>query len=186
MSNYYGPCFYGNDFVVTSSYIELPCLKHLTERFLYSLNVSHNNTLQYNERISSFKTKNKKLKRLIKSKSPPSSFKVLIVNLSTEKLSGKEQKQLEMGLEFRFIDKNKHFKKDLAAHFETPLYRGSDSFHHQNLEDFHGFFRAYTDISTKKFYATKHFTYKNLKNNIKTDKLVILPRDKDLCVVIMQ
>ena len=169
MSNYYGPCFYGNDFVVTSSYIELPCLKHLTERFLYSLNVSHNNTLQ-----------------LIKSKLPPSSFKVLIVNLSTEKLSGKEQKQLEMGLEFRFIDKNKHFKKDLAAHFETPLYRGSDSFHHQNLEDFHGFFRAYTDISTKKFYATKDFTYKNLKNNIKTDKLVILPRDKDLCVVIMQ
>ena len=38
----------------------------------------------------------------------------------------------------------------------------------------------------KKFYATKDFTYKNLKNNIKTDKLVILPRDKDLCVVIMQ
>ena len=38
-----------------------------------------------------------------------------MVNLPSEKLSVKEQKQLEMGLEFSFVEKNKHLKKQLAA-----------------------------------------------------------------------
>ena len=40
-------------------------LKHLTGRFLYGLIVIHINTIQYNEQISYFKTKNNKLKTLI-------------------------------------------------------------------------------------------------------------------------
>ena len=44
-------------------------LKHLTGRFLHDLIVSHINTIQYNERVSSFKTKNNKFKRLIQTKS---------------------------------------------------------------------------------------------------------------------
>ena len=34
------------------------------------------------------------------------------------------------------------------------------------VQDFHEFPRAYTDIFTKNLYATKDFTYKNLKNMI--------------------
>ena len=47
-------------------------LKCLTGRFLYSLVVNHVKTIQYNERISFFKTKINKLKRLIPAKSPQS------------------------------------------------------------------------------------------------------------------
>ena len=72
---------------------------------IYGLIVNHINTIHYNERISSFKTKNNKLKRLIQAKSPQSNFKVPIVNLSSEKLSVKERKQLEMGLEFSLLTK---------------------------------------------------------------------------------
>ena len=89
-------------------------LKHLTGRILYSLIVNHINTIQYNVRISSFKTKSNKLKRLIQAKSPRWNSKVLIVNLSAQKLSLKERKQLEMGLELSFVNKNKEvlYKKE--------------------------------------------------------------------------
>ena len=76
----------------------------LTESFLYSLNVNHIIATQTNKQISSFKTKNNKLQRLIQAKSPRSNFKVPIVNLSLEKLSVKKQK-LQMGLEFSFVEK---------------------------------------------------------------------------------
>ena len=91
-----------------------------------------------------------------------------------------------MGLDFSFVDKNKHLKKQLPANFGTLSHRASNCVHHQNLEDFHEFLRAYTDIFTKSVYETKDFTYSNLKNVIKNDKLVVLSGDKDFCVVIMQ
>ena len=47
------------------------------------------------------------------------------------------------------------------------------------------FLRAYTDIFTKNIYATKDFTYKNLKNMINNDKLAVVSGDKDSCVAIM-
>ena len=53
------------------------------------------------------------------------------------------------------------------------------------VEDCHEFLRAYTDIFTKNIYATKDFTYNNLKNMINKDKLAIVSGDKDSCVVIM-
>ena len=151
-------------------------LKPLTGKFLYSLIVNHINTIQYNEQISSFKTK----------KSQRSNFKVPIINLSSKKLSVKERKQLEMGLEFSFVDKNKHLEKQLAANFKTLSHRASDCVHHQNLEDFHECLRAYTDIFTKNVYATNDFTYRNLKDIIKNHKLVVYSGHKDSSVVIMQ
>ena len=102
-------------------------LRHLTGRLLYRLIVNYINAIQYNELISSFKTKNNKLKRLIQAKSPRSNFKVPIGNLSLDKLSVKERKQLEMELEFSFFDKNKHLNKQVAANFKTLLHRASDS-----------------------------------------------------------
>ena len=91
-----------------------------------------------------------------------------------------------MALEFSFVDKNKHLKKQLAANFETLLHTRSDCIHHQNLEDFYNFLITYTDILTKNVYETKYFIYKNLDNSIKNHKLVIPSWDKDLSVVIMQ
>lgn len=48
-------------------------------------------------------------------------------------------------------------------------------------EDFHEFLRAYTSIKKH----IRDYTYKNLKRLITDDKLVVVPRDKDSCVVIM-
>ena len=72
-----------------------------------------------------------------------------------------------MKLEFSFVDKNKHLKKQLAANFETLSHRASGCVHHQNLKDFHKILRVYTDIFAKIIYATKDFTNSNLKNIIK-------------------
>ena len=74
----------------------------------------------------------------------------------------------------------------MTANFETLLHRAKDCIRHQNLEDFHEFLGAYTDIFTKNVYATKYLTHSTLKNNIKNYKLVVLSGDKDSCVVIMQ
>ena len=66
------------------------------------------------------------------------------------------------------------------------MQRASDCVHHKNLEDFHEFLRAYTDIFIKNVDATKNFTYSKLKNIIKNEKLGILSGDKDSLVVLMQ
>ena len=77
-------------------------------------------------------------------------------------------------------------KKSIAANFEIVSHRISESINHDKLEDFHEFLRAYTDIFTKHIYATKDFTYKNLKNIIKDENVAILSGDKDSSIVIMQ
>ena len=79
-----------------------------------------------------------------------------------------------MRLELSFVDKNKHLKKQLTANFETLSHRARDCVR-KNLENSHELLRAYTDIFTKNIYATKDFTYSNLKNVIKN---VILSGDK--------
>ena len=83
-----------------------------------------------------------------------------------------------MELEFSFVDKIKHLKKQLAANFETLLHAGSNCILYQNLKDFHEFLITSTDIFTKNVYATNDFIYKNLKNSIKNYKSGILSRDK--------
>ena len=134
---------------------------------------------QYRERINSIQSKSYKLKRLICEKTPPSKFKVLIVNLFSYNLSESERKQLHLDLEYSLVDKPKHLKKNIAAHFKTVSHRVSESINHDQLEDFHEFLRAYTDIFTKHIYATKDFTYKNLKNIIKDENIAVLSGDKD-------
>ena len=43
-----------------------------------------------------------------------------------------------------------------------------------------------TDIFSKNVFPSKDFTYRNLKNIIEVNKLVIVSGDKDLCIVIME
>ena len=132
--------------------------------------------------MDSFKTKNHKLARLLQAKTPMSNYRVPIIKLSDYKLSEVERKQLQLGLEYSFVNKNRDLKKNLAANLETLASQASSFDDHTKLEDFHEFLRAHADIFTKNIYATKDYTYKNLKNK----DLVVISGDKDSCLVILK
>ena len=90
-----------------------------------------------------------------------------------------------MDLKYSFVDKNKRLKQQLAVNMETISNSPTKCVEGNKVEDFHEFLRAYTDIFSKNIYATKDFTYKNLKNMINNDKLAIVSGDKDSCVIII-
>ena len=137
-------------------------------------------------RISSFKTKNKKLIALSNTtKNKINAYDVPVINLSSIQLSDKELNQLSFGLDHSFVDKNKHVKKNLAANFESLAQAVNSEILNEEKEDLHEFLRAYCDIFTKNVYSTKDYTYSNLKRLIKDDTLVVIPGDKDSCVIIM-
>ena len=122
----------------------------------------------------SSKTKNKKLEVLIskahKREKVSDSYKTPIINLPNIKLTLKESKQLNLGLEFSFVDKNKDIKNFLAANFESIADRITDNLQSDQWENFHEFLRAYVDIFTKSVYMTRDNTYKHLKR-IVNDKI---------------
>ena len=71
------------------------------------------------ERIISFNIKNKKLKgRMSKNKSAESNYSTPLINYSYIELTSDKTNQFKLGLEYSFIDKNKHIKS-LAANFES-------------------------------------------------------------------
>ena len=55
-----------------------------------------------------------------------------------------------------------------------------------NLEHFHEFLRGYTDIFNNNIYATKDYTYHNLRDMIQKKDIVVAKGDKDSSVVIMK
>ena len=55
------------------------------------------------------------------------SYKTLIINLSNIELTLKESKQLNLGLEYSFVDKYTNIKKILAANFESMADRIIDN-----------------------------------------------------------
>ena len=130
-------------------------LKDKCGTLLISAVLRHISTIQQKERMVSFKTKNHKLVRLIQAKTPLSNYRVPIINLSDYDLSEVERKQLQLGLEYSFVNKNRDLKKNLAANLETLASQASSFVDHTKLEDFHEFLRAYTDIFTKNIYVTK-------------------------------
>ena len=138
------------------------------------------------ERIKSFKTKNKKLKLLLKKaeRKTTTKYSVPIINLSTYQLTDIEYQHLKLGLDYSYIDKNKNTRKFLAANFETLAQRTSDSVEPHQLEEYRGFLRGYTDIFTKNVFQTKDYTYHNLKNIIQ-EKDVVTKGDTDSSEVIL-
>ena len=120
-------------------------LKQLTGKFLYLVIINHINTLQYKERLASIKTKNKKLKKLIQNNTSASKYKVPIINLSNYELSGIERKELEMGLEYSFVDKGKRLKQQLAVNMETISNSAIKCVEDNKVEEF---LRAYSEIFT--------------------------------------
>ena len=99
-----------------------------------------------------------------------SNDKVPIINLSDYKLSEIQRKQLQLGLEYRFVNKNRDLKKNLAENLEIIASQAS----------------PYTDIFTKNVQATKDYKYKNLKTLIENKDLVVISGDEDSCVVILK
>ena len=55
------------------------------------------------------------------------SYKIPIINLSNIALTSEESKQLNLGLEYSFVDKNTNIKKFLAANFESVADRIIDN-----------------------------------------------------------
>ena len=109
---------------------------------------------------------------------------VPIINLSTYRLKDIEFQQLKLGLDYIYIDKNKKTRKFLAANFETLAQRTSDSVEAHRLEEYH-VLHGYTDLFTKNVFQTKDYTYHNLKNLIQEKDVVVMKRDEDPSVVIL-
>ena len=86
--------------LVLEHYVLKEKLKQVTGQLLYTSIINCIHKTHYHERINSIKSKSYKLKRLISEKTPPSKFKVPIVNLSSHDLSELERKQLHLGLEY--------------------------------------------------------------------------------------
>ena len=136
----------------------------------------------------SFKTKNQKIFNLIKHKIKPcnTNYSAPIINLSNYNLSNQERQQLKFGLDYCFVDKNKDIWRFLAANMESLADSVKGNIDHKNLEHFHEFLRGYTDIFTNNIYATKDYTYHNLRGMIQNKDIVVVKGDKDSSVVIMK
>ena len=137
-------------------------------------------------RISSFKTKNKKLIVLSNTaKNKINAYDVPVINLSSIQLSDKELNQLSFGLDHSYVDKNEHVKTNLAANFESLAQAVNSEILNEEKKDFHEFLQVFRDIFSKNVYSTKDYTYSNLKQLIKDDNLLVIPGDKGYCVIIM-
>ena len=122
--------------------------------FFYLVIINYINTLHYKERrLASIKIKNKKLKKLIQNNTQASKQKVPIINLSNYELSDIEHKELEVGSEYKFVDKNKWLKQQLAVNMETVSHSSTKYVEGNKVEDFRGLLRALTDIFMKNIYA---------------------------------
>ena len=90
------------------------------------------------KRMDSFTTKNKKLDRLITySPSITPDYNISIINLSTINLNQKELNQLKVGLDYSFVDKNKHVKKNIATSMENVAEAVDKDLDNEQREDFH-------------------------------------------------
>ena len=72
----------------------------------------------YRERLESFKTKNRKLVKMIAKQDDcykSSTYSTPLINLSSIELTSDEINQFKLGLYYSFVDKNKNIKKHLAA-----------------------------------------------------------------------
>ena len=117
-----------------------------------------------------------------KEKKISDSYKTPIIDLSNTELTLEESRQLNLVLEYSFVDKTKNIEKFLAANFKSIADRITDNLQSDQRENVHEFLRAYVDISTKSVYTTLDYTYKHLKRIINDKNLVVVSGDKESCV----
>ena len=108
-----------------------------------------------------------------------------LVNFSYIELISDETNQSKLGLEYSFIDKNKHIKKNLAVNFESladKVTKSLENCKHDNIRELP---REYEDVFIKNIYQTGDNTYKNLKRTINDPNIAVVSGDKESCIVIM-
>ena len=105
-------------------------------------------------RYLSFKTKNKKVISLISSLKQVviKHYSVPIINILKYVLSNKEEQQLKYSLNHSFVDKNKNVKKLLAPNMERITESVENYLDQDQVDNFHQFMRAYTDIFTNNIF----------------------------------
>ena len=130
----------------------------------------------------SFKTKNQKIVNLIKRKRKPcnTNYPIPIINSSKCDLSSQEKQQLNLGLDYCFVDKNKDIWRFLAANMESLADTVKVNIDHKNLENFHKFLRGYTNISTNNIYATKDYIISVVQSN---KDIIVVKGDKDSSIM---
>ena len=108
-----------------------------------------------------------------------------LVNFSYIELTSDDTNQSKLGLEYSFIDKNKHIKKNLAVNFESladKVTKSLENCKHDNIRELP---REYEDIFIKSIYQAGDNTYKNLKRTINDPNIAVVSGDKESCIVIM-
>ena len=93
-----------------------------------------------------------------KNKSTESNYSTPLINLSYKEQTSDKANQSKLGLEYSFIDKDKHIKKNLVANFESLDDKVTESLENCKREDFHELLRAYVDFFTKNIYTTRDNT----------------------------
>ena len=107
------------------------------------------------------------------------------INYLFIELTLEESKQLNLCLEYSFVEKNENIKNFLAANFESIAYRITDNLQSDQQENFLEFLRAYVDIFSKSVSTTTDYTYKHLKRIINNKNLVVVSGDKESCIVLI-
>ena len=74
-----------------------------------------------------------------------------------------------MGLDYSFVDKNKHVKKNIATSMKSVAEAVDKDLDNKQRENFHELLQAYTDILSKNLYFSTDYTYNNLMIMIKND-----------------
>ena len=96
-----------------------------------------------------------------------------------------ERSQLELLLDYSFINKSKNQRKFLGENIESICQMVGKDIDQGMKEEFHEFLWRYTDIFIKNIKNTKDHTYNNLKRLIKNKNLCVLSGDKDSWFIIM-
>ena len=135
------------------------------------------------ENTKQFCTKNGKINRLSGSKKDAEKFTVPIINLSS--FQDLNTDDLRFGLDYCFVDKNKHIKRDIAVEFEHLASTFDGKVKPEQKENFHEFLRSYCNRFSNNIYQTKDGTYKKIHALKSRGEIVFLSGDKDSCVVIM-
>ena len=91
--------------------------------------------------------------------------------------------ELNLGLDYCFVDKNKDVQRFLATNIGSLAYNIKGNIDDKNIEHFHEFLRGYTDIFTNKIYAAKGYTYHSLRDMIQTKSNVVVKGDKGSSIV---
>ena len=64
-------------------------------------------------------------------------YNIPIINLSTINFNQKELNQLKMGLDYSFVNKNKHVQTNIAASMENVVEAVDKDLDNEQREDFH-------------------------------------------------